>query len=359
MLALFKYTLLFSSFLCLTACWPFENNDKEPSNTSLLPEINTNLSSESPVGIWMLDIDATSEVTLYDENNTDITSVEKSDHQIREFITISQLLTGDYIIQECSLTRAPNVMIANGFLSSLGFTLKSNTLSFLLEISSEDIETLQHIISAPFSSQADLILDRNLSLKGSASQRFKSRPINTNDPLVPAYKSYDQTNILDIKGVKISDETNFFQANELTTNFTINGVPFLDTEETAMECLRIENKKTTVTLQASDTLQEVSYSAEKFISANFNYGNRVFLQLDELSTIEKTRLLVFTDNSLFSNPELPIHYPFCEGTSDDCQEITTVTSSLNENTPNTIGGTITASPTNGGSIEIEISVTLN
>jgi len=361
MLALLKYTLLFSGFLCLTACWPFEKDDKEPSNTSLLPEINTNLSSESPVGIWMLDIDATSEVVSYQEDALTVKEIRKSKHKIREFITITKSEGEGYLLQECYLDSHPNVVIANGFFNSPPLEKKDNVLSLSFDVPSADIETiesLQHIIRLPLSSQNRLELNDNLSLQGNASQLFKSRPINTNDPLVPAYKSYDQTNILAIKGVKISDKINFSQANELATNFTINGVPFLDTEETAMRCMRIENKNTIITLQASDNLQEVSYSTEKFILAKFNYGNRIFLQLDDLSTSEKTRLSVFTDDNLFSNPELPIHYPFCDGTSDSCQEITKVTSNLNEDAPNIIGGNITASPMNGENINLEISVSL-
>lgn len=82
MLALFKNTLLLTSLLCLSACWPLED-DKSPSGSSLLPDVNTSLSTESPVGIWMLDIDATSEVTYYEEDSSNIKSIEKSKHKIR------------------------------------------------------------------------------------------------------------------------------------------------------------------------------------------------------------------------------------------------------------------------------------
>lgn len=326
-----------------------------------MPEINTHLSSDSPVGIWMLSIDATSKVTLYDENNTDITSIEKADHQIREFITISPASTEGYIIQECSIYRAPNIIISNVFFRSPGFALKANTLSLFFEVPSDQIETIesiQHLAGLPLSHQTSLILDRNLSLKGSASQLFKSRPINTNDPLVPAYKSYDQTNILDIKGVKISDETNFSLANELTTNFTINGVPFLDTEETAMKCLRIENKNTTINRYSSDIPEEISYTSETFISADFNSTNRISLQIDEPSTPERTRLQVFSDYSLFTNPQLPIHFPYCENDNSGCQEIIKIKLKSYENMPNKIGGDITASNVNSKDINIEISVSI-
>jgi hypothetical protein len=368
MLALFKNILLLTSLLCLSACWPLED-DKSSSGSSLLPDVNTNLSTESPVGIWMLDIDATSEVTYYEEDSSNIKSIEKSKHKIRQLISISQAENESYLMRECSIKRKPNVILdsvfftpsfAGGeFLSSLSaFSIKGNVLSYFFELADDSMqlkEAYGHMGTWPLNSQASLELDHNLSLQGNASQLIKNRS-SSFSPLSSYPESWDQINNLDIKGVKVSDSTNFSQSRELTTEFTINDIPFLDTEETAMDCLRIENINTFTSLNSPDTTQEVIQSSKKLIYADFNHPNAILLRTDEANTPEGTSLSVFADDSLFLNLNSPILFPTCKNLG--CQKIIEVKANIKESPPNGIGGTITASQFNGEDIQIEISASI-
>jgi hypothetical protein len=368
MLALFKNTLLLTSLLCLSACWPLED-DKSPSGSSLLPDVNTSLSTESPVGIWMLDIDATSKVTYYEEDSSNIKSIEKSKHKIRQLISISQAENESYLMRECSIKRKPNVIldsvfftpsfVGDEFLSSLSaFSIKGNVLSYFFELPDDSMqlkEAYGHMGTWPLNSQASLELDHNLSLQGNASQLIKNRS-SSFPPQFSYPESWDQINNLDIKGVKVSDSTNFSQSRELTTEFTINDIPFLDTEETAMDCLRIENINTVTSLNSPDTTQEVIQSSKKLIYADFNHPNAIFLRTDEANTPEGTSLSVFADDSLFLNLNSPLLFPTCENLG--CQKIIEVKASIKESLPNGIGGTITASQFNGEDIQVEISASI-
>lgn len=355
MLALFKFPLLIISLLFLAACWPLEDNKKKKLSSEIasLPDINHNLSSESPVGIWMLDIDATTEITNF-HNNTEIKSIEKSKHKIREFISIKQSDNENYIIHECSLHRKPNITMP-GWFNSFPSTLKDNILSLSIDFPIEDLETYQ-FIGLPLSSQTTLKFDNNLSLQGSASQLFKNRIFQT-DPIFNQV-SKDQHHLLQIKGVKVSDETNLFNAAELTTQFTINDMPFLNSEETAIKCLRIENIATTITHHYSDIPQEITHSSEKLLSANFNDTNRIFLQIPTSGNTKKETLRIFSNDSIFPNLNIPFYLPDCEHVSNSCEEVSDVRLSIQKNKSNTLGSSITAYTSDNNEINIKVSISL-
>ncbi len=356
MLALFKFPLLIISLLFLAACWPLEDNKKKKLSSEIasLPDIDHNLSSESPVGIWMLDIDATTEITNFHNNNIEIKSIEKSKHKIREFISIKQSDNENYIIHECSLHRKPNVTMP-GWLNSFPSTLKDNILSLSIDFPIEDLETYQ-FVGLPLSSQTTLKFDNNLSLQGSASQLFKNRIFQT-DPIFNQV-SKDQHHLLQIKGVKVSDETNFFNPSELTTQFTINDIPFLNSEETAIRCLRIEDIATTIT-HHSDTPQEITHSSENLFSADFNHTNRVFLQKFVSDNTEKSTLTVFTNDSIFPNSNIPFYLSDCDenrNSQDKCKKVSSVKLHTQKDTSNTLESSITASTSDNNEINIKVSI---
>lgn len=348
-----KYLLTLSCLLFLTACWPLEDNKKknDSSEASLLPAINNSLSTESPVGIWMLDIDATTEITNFQDNNTDIKSVEKSKHKIREFISIKQSDNENYVIHECSLHRKPNVTMP-GWFNSFPSTLKDNILSLSIDFPIEDLETYQ-FVGFPLNSQTTLKFDNNLSLQGTASQLFKNRIFQT-DPIFNQV-SKDQQHLLQIKGVKVSDETNFFSASELTTQFTINDMPFLNSEETAIKCLRVEDIATTIT-HHSDTSQEITHSSEKLLSADFNHTNRIFLQILTSDNKKTDNLKIFSNDSIFPHFNIPFYIPDCEHVSNSCKEVSDVKLNAKKSTSNILVSSITASTSDNNEVNIKVSI---
>jgi hypothetical protein len=351
MLASFKYLSLLISFILLTACWPLEEKDKKSSNPSLLPEVNKSLSNESPVGIWMLDIDATSEITNFQNNNTDIKSVEKSKHKIREFITVVHNIDEEYFVRECVIGGKPNVI---SWHTSIPLVLKDNTLSLSIVLPPEDLETFQ-VIGVPLNSQTTLKFENNLSVQGTASQVFKNRIFHS-DPLFTDQVSKDQHHLLQIKGVKISNETNFFNASELTTQLTINDMPFLNSEKTAIKCLRTDDISTTITQYHSDAPQEVTNSSENLLLANFNDTNRIFLQILISDDSKEDKLNVFSNDSIFPNLNIPFYLPDCDHVSNNCEEVTDIKLNTKKNTSNILESLITASTSDNNEVNIKVSI---
>jgi len=97
--------------------------------------------------------------------------------------------------------------------------------------------------------------------------------------------------------------------------FTIDRIPFLETEATAIKCIRIENSNSTTNRINPDASQEIHHSSQTF--------------------------------------------PNCTDTDDNCEKIIKVTSNLNSSTPNSIGNTIIATKSNSEDIEIKVSVMVN
>ena len=211
MSALFKNTLLLISLFCLSACWPFEDEDKKSSNSSLLPTINTSLSTESPVGIWMLEVAADRFESFYNEDFKENSTDHSYNYHSYKFLSIENdpEKENSFLINDCYnfSVGIPTILthwqLANSILSSPKVDVE------------EDDNGLFTISS---STQGELKLVNNIQLLGiqkySNEISFTSN-FETGDPLVlpdlPGWqaiadilfpKIYKED--LSIKGAKVS-----------------------------------------------------------------------------------------------------------------------------------------------------------
>lgn len=231
MLASFQSLLLITCLLCLTACWPLEEN-QDSSEPNLLPEINTNLSSESPAGIWMLEITANTFESFYypdlKENSTDYSS----DYLSHKFLIISEDTenANSFLINDCYPTDIPRL--------TTRWQLIGSTLSIPEVIDEETgIDIIDSVFWPSGSSQGELKLANNLALAGTQSNTFNTSVIipesTTHVPqVILDYKNGESmTSVnfpkyykskLTVKGVKVSDETNFSDAAELNLQLKLS-----------------------------------------------------------------------------------------------------------------------------------------
>lgn len=303
MLTLFKYTLLFSCTLFLAACWPEKENNKKPADTSLLPAINTRLSTESPVGIWMLEIAADRFESFYNEDFKENSTDHSSYYHNYKFLSIENdpEKENSFLINDCynSSSATPQIFthwqLANSILSSPKVDIE------------EDDNGLFTISS---STQGELKLVNNLQLLGiqkySNEISFTSN-FETGDPLVlPDFPGWqDIADIffpkiykedLSIKGVKISDETSFDQAPELDIQLNIsNNVSHANIEASHMKCLSSTTKTKTTTINNPDIAEaDISEAVESSNGFHVHFINDTFVNIENLTqenTISNTIIL--------------------------------------------------------------------
>lgn len=195
-----KLVLFSLALVILAACGGKSDSDSTDAEflkvsaelKQTLPQINESLSSQSPEGIWRI---ASHSVF---NSNYDLDNEETSGFLDMEFKSYNQLLI--IIKKDDSAENAYVVFKCDGYRGTKSWGLNGDTLSYET-ISNRDI----------YSSKDGgyLVLDNNLSLGGKSSYQY-------NDS-----KSDQQENKI-YTGVKISDATDFREAQDLNISLQIN-----------------------------------------------------------------------------------------------------------------------------------------
>ena len=294
MLTLSKYAFLFICTLFLAGCSFFEEDDKKSSASSLLPDINTSLSTESPVGIWMLEISADSFESFYttdfEEHSTDHSSI----YHAYKFLRIENdpVEENSFLINDCYFSSSDIPTILTKWLLD-----NSTLLSPAVDIKGDD----NGLFTISISSQGELTLVNNLQLSGTQKSSFGASFGDfvvlpeleylkaMADILFPKTSSTD----LSIKGVKVSDETIFSQASELDIQLNISS----NTSGTSIDASQIECISSTTKTRKTFTNNPETEIAESIESSNdFNayFINDTFVNIENLTqedTISNTIIL--------------------------------------------------------------------
>ncbi len=297
MLTLFKYTLLFSCTLFLAACWPEKENNKKPADTSLLPAINTRLSTESPVGIWMLEIAADRFESFYNEDFKENSTDHSSNYHSYKFLSIESDPEKEnyFLINNCSNFSSATPQIFTHW------QLANSILSSPKADAEEDDNGLFTISS---STQGELKLVNNLQLSGTQKSSFEATfgdlfilPELAYLEAIAAIlfpKIYKED--LSIKGVKISDETNFSQASELDIQLNISTNSrdsSIDASE--IKCISSTTKTKTTTINNPDIAKaDISEAVESSNEFHVHFINDTFVNIENLTqenTISNTIIL--------------------------------------------------------------------
>jgi len=300
MFALSKYAFLFICTLFLAGCSFFEEDDKKSSASSLLPDINTILSTESPVGIWMLEISADSFESFYTTDFEEHSTDYSSNYHAYKFLRIENdpVEENSFLINDCyySFRGMPTIFT--------GWQLVNSTLLSPAVDVEEDDNGLFTITS---SSQGELTLVNNLQLSGTQKSSFGvsfASSLDTGDPLaLPDFTIWQamadilfpktSSSNLSIKGVKVSDETIFSQASELDIQLNISS----NTSGTSIDASQIECISSTTKTRKTFTNNPETEIAESIESSNdFNayFINDTFVNIENLTqedTISNTIIL--------------------------------------------------------------------
>jgi hypothetical protein len=311
-----QWILLLLLSFTLSAC--FKNEDKD--SRVQLPNINPNLSTESPEGIWLLhmDIEATEKHQINDGERTN-----EDTYFIRQVIRISETENaGEYQLgASCKQSYLPtnNSLAINHTIEDEDFTwvMKQlldayglsdpNTHYSAINVSSTDLPTLWQLTDNilapnlvplnqdqawllqyqlfqteipyfyPFvkqgSKSGSLNLTNNLSLAGSLQLKNMKYLSTEND-----YQRY-----MSIKGVKISDSTKFTESEEIDFSIHIES-PDVNITETSeiLDCLRIAEWNSTVTTTSNNSTERLSYSKHfstiKFSQTGYGYSDETYFE---------------------------------------------------------------------------------
>ena len=289
-----QWILLLLLSFSLSACLKDEDKDSRVK----LPNINPNLSTESPEGIWLLhmDIEAIEKHHINDGEKTN-----EDTYFIRQVIRISETEnTGEYQLgASCNQSYLPtnNSLAVNHTIGDEDFTWvmrqlldayslnDPNTHYPAINVSNTDLPTLWQLTDKvlvpnlvplnqdqawllqyqlfqagvpyfyPFVKQGSksgrLNLTNNLSLTGSL-QLENMKYLSTES---------DYYRHMSIKGVKISDSTKFTEAEEIDFSIYINS-PDVNITETSefLSCLRIAQWHSTITTTSNNITESLSHS---------------------------------------------------------------------------------------------------
>lgn len=334
MLAFFKNLSLLTSFILLTACWPLEEKDKKSSNSSLLPEVNKNLSNESPVGIWMLEIDARRFESYYYTDFEDNSTDHSSEYHGYKFLNIENdsEKENSFIVNDCNSSSSDiPAILAN-------WQLVGEILSFPIRIFHDEIPG---VLISTANRQGELELINNLALSGSQSSSYEMSlsffALDTGDPLVPDATIFQtladiifpkllKTNS-SIKGVKVSDELNFAQAPEINIQLETSNISSdINFDVSQLKCMSsIEKTKTTT---FNNTEADLSKVIETSISFNTHLSNDTFVNIENQTQEEITSNIIKLVNNSEDNPSITTYSSNCLDNSN-CQPITSIKQSSN------------------------------
>lgn len=311
-----QWILLLITSLTLSACLKNEGKDSRVQ----LPDINSNLSTDSPEGIWLLhmDIEATEKHQINDGERTN-----EDTYFIRQVIRISETEdAGEYQLgASCNQSYLPtnNSLAINHTIGDEDFTWvmrqlldayglnDPNTHYPAANLSNTDLPTLWQL--------SDNILTPNLvalnpEQVGLLRYLFFQIGISLHNPLVQQGSKSGSLNLtnnltlsgslqfenmkflstvndyhrnMSIKGVKISDSTKFTEVEEIDFSIHIESpdVNITETSET-LDCLRIAEWNSTVTTTSNNSTERLSYSKHfstiKFSQTGYGYSDETYFE---------------------------------------------------------------------------------
>ena len=287
--AISKYALFLTTLLCLSACWPIED-DKDSSNSSLLPAVNKNLSNESPTGIWMMEMTSSRFKSYYPIGFEDRSTEHSSYYSSYTFLIIDEdpNIENSFTINDClySLGEVPKIFSS---WQLVGSTLTRPDTTY------EDIDTGFYIMS--ISEQGKLNLVNNLELTGSQYHSTNTTQLIDTDldylldstfyaiwqSLADSIFPKVSEERINIKGVKVSDELNFDQATELNIQLNIsdsnNDTNFNPHQ---LKCINsVTHSETTTYNDTEDDLpKNLETSSNSF---NINFSDNNFFQIENFT----------------------------------------------------------------------------
>lgn len=283
MLTLSKYAFLFICTLFLAGCSFFEEDDKKSSASSLLPDINTSLSTESPVGIWMLEISADSFESFYTTDFEEYSTDYSSNYHTYKFLSIENdpVEENSFLINDCYFSSSDIPTILTKWLLD-----NSTLLSPAVDIKGDD----NGLFTISISSQGELTLVNNLQLSGTQKSSFGASFGDVvvlpelayleamADILFPKISSTD----LSVKGVKVSDETDFAQASELDIQLNISS----NASDTSVDTSQIKCMSSTIKkMNGTENNPEIgsAESIESSNSFNLNFIDDTFMRVENLT----------------------------------------------------------------------------
>jgi hypothetical protein len=293
-----QWIVLFLLSFTLSAC--IGNNDSNKDNRVALPDINPNLSTESPEGIWMLHMDieanetyANGSYTRTNQDNYFIRQIIKivkgnnpsefhfaaacnasylptNNHFSKDFGTLSSEITSTFReLQSAYNLESPNFTysifnLTNTELPTEWNLTDSKLLPILITPDSDSISNFEYMLR-PFNFEHPylLIMNNSGTKKGelslidnrelSGSLRFETF---SNEPAIMNY----QRDML-ITGVKLSDSQKFTSADEINFEmfFNRNEIDISDTSNN-LGCLRTAEWQSKVITRENDTSEQVIFS---------------------------------------------------------------------------------------------------
>ena len=341
-----QWIVLFLLSFTLSACIGNNdsNKDSDKDNRVALPDINPNLSTESPEGIWMLHMDieanetyANGSYTRTNQDNYFIRQIIKivkgnnpsefhlsaacdasylptNNHFSKDFGTLSSEITSTFReLQSAYNLESPNFTysifnLTNTDLPTEWNLTGSKLLPILITPNSDSIANFEYIFR-PFNFEFPylLIMNKSGTKKGelnlidnrelSGSLRFETF---SNEPAIMNY----QRDML-ITGVKLSDSQKFTSADEINFEmfFNRNEIDISDTSNN-LGCLRTAEWQSKVITRENDISEQVIFS--KNLATLQFLPSETFSQEDTRSPYLKIIHNNNTHKSLLSltNPEL-------------------------------------------------------
>ncbi len=367
-----QWILLLLLSFSLSACLKNEDKDSHVQ----LPNINPNLSTESPEGIWLfhMDIEATEKHHINDGERTN-----EDTYFIRQVIRISETEnTGEYQLgASCNQSYLPtnNSLAINHTIEDEDFTwvmrqlldayglndpnthypaanlsntdlptlwqLSDNILTpNLVALNPEQVGLLRYLffqigisLHNPLvqqgSKSGNLNLTNNLALSGSL--QFE------NMKFISTVNDYHRN--MSIKGVKISDSTKFTEVEEIDFSIHIES-PDVNITETSeiLDCLRIAEWDSTVTTTSNNSTDSLFHSKHistiKFSETpnRYGYSDETYFEASRNLNTDKETLRIIKPVPLdtsYTNRCAETNYSECESASSfDLQIDSQATNSL-------------------------------
>ena len=367
-----QWILLLLLSFSLSACLKNEDKDSHVQ----LPNINPNLSTESPEGIWLfhMDIEATEKHHINDGERTN-----EDTYFIRQVIRISETEnTGEYQLgASCKQSDLPtsNSLANEHIIEDEDFTwvMKQlldayglndpNALYPAANLSNTDLPTLWQLsdniltpnLVALNSEQVGLLRDLffqfGISLHNPLVQQgSKSGNLNlTNNLALTGRLQFENMKFIStvndyqrnmsIKGVKISDSTKFTDSEEIDFSIHIKSpsVNITDTSE-VLNCLRIAQWHSSVTTASNNNTESLFHSKHistiKFSETpnRYGYSDETYFEASRNLNTDKETLRIIKPVPLdtsYTNRCAETNYSECESASSfDLQIDSQATNSL-------------------------------
>ena len=311
----------------LTACiFDKDTGNASTTNQSALPDINPSLSSESPIGIWMLEISSTVEESFYFNDLEDTANNIEKTYRIQRFLIITEdpEQNDSYLINDCSEQGPPSLLkqwaLQNSELTIpslinqppeiVGYYLMDQTIKGSLQLFENRSLQGQEYSQITFSvhqpsvdilfETADPEINPNFSfaaMESLASILFPKKYLNTKD----------------VRGVKISDEINFASAPELDVQIEASAMSNNPSAlSSPIKCLSLSTQSSTSYFASKENVRTKPITSN---STSVIFSNDDSLLIKAESSYDADQKNITTDSLTFNFKDVLNHFY-----STDCPE---------------------------------------